>query len=375
MSARKRANTKRANTKRSNTASAIALTAAVTASAALLLTGCGPSGSAKAQAAPSGTATQPTSPSASQPTSAPTSAPTPTPSAPSTPFPTPTSSTAPVDGSPVSLNGTGGSRLTISDGTDYVVMNGTRVDFGTIVRDLSWNPAGTKAAFINGSGDLVVSNPNGSGQVVVARNPGNQVWSHPVWTSAPAQSMDLTTHSTTSLYFAASVNGASRLEAVAASAVDGTPAVALIHPEMESPQLPATGNEWPSGGDGGALAPDIAYANSGNGEVYIRDTYLRQQSYGAVQGSEPAISSDDSELVFVRSVDGHDHLFEQSQNQSQKVKDLTPDATTDYTEPTWSPDGRTIAARTPAGIVTLAADGAGAPVLVSSYAGLPAYRG
>ena len=364
--------------KRSSTASAIALTAAVTASAALLLTGCGPSGTPKAQAAPSGTATGsgPAQPSSS-PTGQPTASASPSPTGPTAaPTPFPTKSATPVSGSPVSLlNGTGSNGLTISDGTDYVVMNGTRVDFGTIVRDLSWNPAGTKAAFINGSGDLVVSNPNGSGQVVVARNPGNQVWSHPVWTAAPVQTMDQTTHSTTSLYFAASVNGVSRLEAVAASAVDGTPAVALIQPEMESPKLPATGNEWPSGGDGGATDPDIAYANSGNGEVYIRDTYLRQQSYGAVQGSEPAISSGDGELVFVRSVDGHDHLFEHTQNQSQnEAKDLTPNATTDYTEPTWSPDGRTIAARTPAGIVTLAADGAGAPVLVSSYAGLPAYR-
>jgi len=368
MSARKRS-----NNRPSNTASAIALTVAVTASAALLLTGCGPSGTAKAQAAPSGTATQPSSPSASQPTSAPT----PTPSAPSTPFPTPPNSTAPVNGSPVSLNGTGGSGLTISDGTDYVVMNGTRVDFGTIVRDLTWNPAGTKAAFINGSGDLVVSNPNGSGQVVVARNPGNQVWSHPAWESAPANYRDAATQAVTSLYFAASVNGVSRLEAVSATAVDGTPVVAQISspPGGGVPDAPTTGNAWPTSV---GPQPNIAYVNSGDGAVYIRDTYLRQLSFRSVQGSEPAFSANGDDLVFVRSVDGHDHLFEQSQNQSQTqsvVKDLTPDATTDYTEPAWSPDGRTIAARTPDGIVTLAADGVGAPFLVSGYSGLPAYRG
>jgi hypothetical protein len=365
--------------KRSSTASAIALT---TAGAALLLTGCGATGTAKAQGAPSGTATasgpaQPGSGATAQPTAQPTSRPTPAPkpsasSSSSSGSSGSAGSTAPVLGSPASVrNGTGGSGLTISDGTDYVVMNGTRVDFGTIVRDLSWNPAGTRAAFIDGSGDLVVADPDGSGQVVVARNPGNQVWSHPVWALAPTDYTDATTHVTTSLYFAATVDGVSRLEAVAAGAVHGTPAVVSIQsPSGNVPEVPSTGNAWPSGG--GAQTPDIAYANSGDGEVYIRDTFLRQQSSPAVLGSEPALSPNEDDLVFVRSVDGHDHLFEQVQ---QAVKDLTPDATTDYTEPAWSPDGRTIAARTPDGIVTLAADGVGAPVLVSGYSGLPAYRG
>ena len=84
-------------------------------------------------------------------------------------------------------NGTAHNGLTISDGTRYVVMNGTRVDFGTAVRDLSWSPDGSKAAFIDGDGDLVVSNPDGSGRVVVAKNPGGQNWSHPTWQVRPAR--------------------------------------------------------------------------------------------------------------------------------------------------------------------------------------------
>src|SRR5207248_2008147 len=35
--------------------------------------------------------------------------------------------------------------LTISDGTRHVVVNGKSIDFGTIVRDLAWNPSGSKA--------------------------------------------------------------------------------------------------------------------------------------------------------------------------------------------------------------------------------------
>ena len=363
--------------KRSSTASAIALTAAVTASAALLLTGCGPSGTPKAQAAPSGTATGsgPAQPSSS-PTDQPTASASPSPAGPTAaPTPFPTTSTTPVSGSPVSLlNGTGSNGLTISDGTDYVVMNGTRVDFGTIVRDLAWNAAGTKAAFIDGSGNLVVSNPDGSGKTVVARNPGNQVWSHPTWVVHPAGYTDPTTNAPVGLYFAASVNGVSRLEAVSATAVDATPAIVQIQGQFgtNAPKVPTTGNAWPTGG--GAHTPMLAYANS-DGEVYLRDTFLRLQSSKDAPGSEPALSPSQTatEIVFVRSVDGHDHLFEEGPNQTT-AEDLTPGATTDYTEPTWSPDGRTIAARTPQGIVTLAADGSGKPVLVSGYTGLPAYR-
>src|SRR5438445_5968385 len=67
--------------------------------------------------------------------------------------------------------------LTISDGTRHVIVNGKSIDFGTIVRDLAWNPSGSKAAFIDGRGDLVVSDPDGSHRVTVAANPGGQTWS------------------------------------------------------------------------------------------------------------------------------------------------------------------------------------------------------
>jgi Tol biopolymer transport system component len=355
--------------KRRSTASAITLAAAVTAGAALLLAGCGPASSSAAPAA-SPSALLSGSPSASAGAGAPSQAPSgqasgPAGSAPSTP----------VGGVPVSSRGGGaGNGLTISDGTDDVVVNGVRVDFGTVVRDLSWSPDGSKAAFIDGSGDLVVAHPDGSGRVVVARNPGNQVWSHPAW-QVTANDSQYEVPAKDNLFFAASVNGVSRLESVPATAVDGSPQVLQLNQaagDNVSP-LPQTGNAWPS--TGGAHGTAV-YANAGTGEVYIRDDYLRQQGMARTAGSEPALSPDEQEFVFVRSVDGHDHLFELDQDSPNgSARDLTPGATTDYTEPAWSPDGRTIAARTPAGIVTLPADGSAAPVLVSTDTGLPAYRG
>jgi Tol biopolymer transport system component len=137
--------------------------------------------------------------------------------------------------------------------------------------------------------------------------------------------------------------------------------------------VPQTGNVWP---DAAGTYGAAVYANPGTGQVYIRDDNLRQQGSALTAGSEPALApTQDQDIVFVRSVGGHDHLFvEHSTNSGPTYRDLTPDATTDYTEPAWSPDGRTIAARTPDGIVTLPADGSHAPVRVSGYKGLPAYR-
>jgi len=353
---------------RRRTSAAIALTAGITAGAALLLTACGPDGDTGAGPASPGVTTTgaanggPGSGSSgkggnggsgsAQGGGA-----------------KPVSSTAPV------LNGTGHNGLTISDGSRYVVMNGTRVDFGTAVRDLAWSPDGRKAAFVDGDGDLAVSNPDGSGRVVVAKNPGNANWSHPTWQVRPADKQN-GLPATDDLFFAVrAADGVSRLYGVPATAHRGTPE--LLHLNRESgagaQALPQTGNAWPSaaGKYGSAV-----YANSGTGEVYIRDDYLRQQGAALTAGSEPAMSpTEDQDIVFVRSVGGHDHLFlEHSTNSGPSYKDLTPNATTDYTEPAFSPDGRTIAARTPAGIVTLPADGSHAPVKVSGYLGLPAYR-
>ncbi|QMU74555.1 hypothetical protein GXW83_00905 [Streptacidiphilus sp. PB12-B1b] len=346
---------------RRRTASAIALSAAVTTGAALLLTGCGPTSPATAAGSPSAAGTRSPSPvgTATAPAQAPTAH---TPSA---------TASAPAGTAPAApLNGTGGSGLTISDGTDYVVMNGTRVDFGTVVRDLSWSPNGSRAAFIDGSGDLVVADPDGSGRVVVARNTGGQVWSHPVW-QVTAYDSQYKFPARDNLFFAVSTGGVSRLESIAATAVDGTPAPLPLGQLAGLPDLPQTGNLWPgTGGPQGAAV----YANSGNGEVYIRDDYLRQQGMARTSGSEPALAPD-GEIVFVRSVGGHDHLFELDQDSSDgAARDLTPNAATDYTEPAVSADGSTVAARTPSGIVTLPVNGSAAPVLVSGYVGLPAYR-
>lgn len=352
--------------RRTTTATAITLTMTVTAFTAALLTGCDP------VAPTSGT-------SASHPVP-----PTATPAGGSTGTGGSTGggtggtgggSDATASPAPASVvNGTAHNGLTISNGTRWVVMNGTRVDFGTAVRDLAWSPDGSKAAFIDDSGDLVVSAPDGSGRTVVARNAGGTVWSHPTWQVAPADTRD-GIPAKDNLIFAAGSGSAAVLETVPATAVDGSPKELSLNgePGPNTTQPPTTGNTWPNAaGEHGTSV----YENA-NAEVYIRDDNLRQQGSALTTGTEPAMSpEDDRDYVFVRSVAGHDHLFlgTPGSGSALTVKDLTPNATTDYTEPAFSPDSSTVAARTPGGIVTLRLDGT-SPVLVSTYTGLPAYRG
>ncbi|AUG77936.1 hypothetical protein CFP65_3129 [Kitasatospora sp. MMS16-BH015] len=361
--------------------SAVALTVAITTGATLLLTACDPSagstGSTKTDAAAQAPiAAAPVAAGAAAQSAAPSTAPS-APAAAVQPAadttPSRAASAAPQAAEPAApLNGTAHNGLTISNGTRYVVMNGTTVDFGTAVRDLAWSPDGRKAAFVDGNGDLAVAAPDGTGRITVAKHGAGETWSHPAWQVAPALA-DGTIRAKNNLQFVVTTGGTTRLETVVATGGTPQPLRLGSYSEENFSPNPETGNTWVSGGTSyGATA----YANSENGEVYYRDDNLRQQGGSVTKGSEPTISPDSRDIVFVRASHGHDHLFAyRSGRQGQPtVVDLTPNATTDYTEPTYSPDGRTIAARTADGIVTLPADGSAAPKLVSGYHGLPSYR-
>nr|WTB32337.1 hypothetical protein OG781_25225 [Streptomyces sp. NBC_00830] len=348
-----------------NRLAAIAAITLITTSSTMLLTACDPSGSpesasttaspGKSSAAPDGSSASPGKSSAASDESS---------ASPGK------SSAASASDAGATRNGTSAAnRLTISNGSNTVLMNGTSVDFGTAVRDLAWSPDGSRAAFIDGDGDLVVSAADGTGRKIVAKNPGGQTWSHPTWQVYGKDSQN--SHSgQQNLIFAAKQGGTLELDVVDATATGATPKpLALANSEDTTRQPPLTGNQWPnSGGPQGF----IAYANT-DGQVYLRDDYLRLGGGVTAKGSEPALAPDGLTVVFVRSVDGHDHLFEQT-GYERSEKDLTPNATTDYTEPAISHDGRTIAVRTPEGIYTLPIDGSVAPTQVSTRTGLPAYR-
>ncbi|MFJ5922529.1 hypothetical protein ACIQF6_07930 [Kitasatospora sp. NPDC092948] len=319
------------------------LVAAVTTGSALLLTACEPDGS------DSGTAPAPTkaadSPAAADPGAS-----------------TGGSSPAAAGGT---LNKTAGTKVTVSTGTNTVLMDGKSVDFGTVVRDLAWSPDGKHAAFIDGAGNLETSDPDGSHKTVVAKAPSGETWSHPTWQVYGA---DEPHGAGTYLLFTADDKKALKLLSVEAKAGAKPEPLHVGDSEAEKP-LPDTGNLWPnSAGKAGMTV----YANKTDGQVYFHDVLGRTNGGVITKGSQPAIS-DDGTVVFVRSTNGHAHIFAKAHDQDAKEVDLTPDATADYTEPVISHDGKNVAFRGPDGIYTVPAKG-GKPDRITDTVGLPAYR-
>ncbi|MEZ0108317.1 hypothetical protein ABH920_002315 [Catenulispora sp. EB89] len=296
------------------------------------------------------------------------------------------SSTAPTS-APAPLNATAGNGITISDGGSKILMNGTAVDFGTQVHDPSWSPDGSRVVFIDGAGNLVVANADGSGRIEAAHNPGGQTWSHPTWQTTQA---DASTNmpARSNIFFASSAGGTTLWE-VPTTAHDAQPTQLTLNGyfgEGSTPP-PVKGNKWPAaGGKYGAAV----YEHDGltSSDVYVRDDFLRQQGGLAIKdAAEPdyvlvggsASAPGTPEVVFVRKVGAHQHVFVESIQTStggaaSAARDLTPNATTDCTEPAMSPDGKTVVFSTSSGVVTVAADGSGTPAFVTNTPGFPAFR-
>ncbi|GAA1953216.1 hypothetical protein [Catenulispora subtropica] len=283
-------------------------------------------------------------------------------------------------------NGTGGTKLTVSDGSSKILMNGKAVDFGTAVYDQSWSPDGKKVAFIDDHDNLWVANADGSGKVEAAKNSTGEKWTHPAWQVAKADTQD-GVPARNNIFFA-STAGDGTLWKVVATAHDGKPeklelAGTAGENEVDPPQ---TRNMWPSaaGDFGGAI---YEHDNGSSSDIWVRDDFLRQQGDLAFKnGSEPsyaivggsANSDPTPEVVFVRTVNGHRHIFFSvlytANGDAPKAKDLTPNAAGDYVTPALSPDGKTVAYSTESGVYLISTDGSGTPKQITDKPGFPAFR-
>lgn len=138
--------------------------------------------------------------------------------------------------------------------------------------------------------------------------------------------------------------------------------------------VPQTGNTWPvAAGDTG----EAVFQNDTDGidTIYQLDNNLRDITTATGQvGFDPTIDAD-GEIVFVRQVNGRSHLLTTSETTTGFTTpvDITPNSTTDCTDPAWSPDDSLIAFATPDGVETVHPDGS-EPTMVTSTPGFPAYR-
>lgn len=291
--------------------------------------------------------------------------------------------TVPSDTAPQSPTSAAG--LTVFDGTSKVLINGALVDFGTPVHDLAWSPDGRKAAFIDGGGNLDVANPDGSGRVEVAKNPGKEKWSRPTWQVTPPDTAN-NLPARDNLFFAVDRQGTKNLFVIPATAHDGTAKRLTLNGFSGRTAVPppSSGNLWPSaaGPQGKAVYENDQGAVA---EVYIRDDYLRQQGGKLTDGAQPALFAGGGDssaygLVFIRTVNGHKHVIRQDPYNAAggglnaKWSDLTPSLTVDASAPAWSPDGKTVAFSTPGGVELVPADGSGKVSQATSTQGIPAYR-
>lgn len=298
---------------------------------------------------------------------------------------TSSSSSSPASGtsSAPALNATGGTGLTISDGSSKVLMNGESVDFGTRVLDPAWSPDGGRVAFVDGGGNLVVANADGTGRTEAAHNPGGVTWSHPTWQTTQADPQDGIPASS-HIFFASTADGATLWE-VSTDAHDAQPQKLPINGMSGRDAVPPsqTGNSWPA--SAGHFGRSVYEYDAGDThDVFVRDDFLRQQGGLAIKdAAEPGYvivggsgnNPGTGEVVFVRRVGAHEHVFvEAVDTPNATARDLTPHATTDCTEPAISPDGKTVAFSTSSGVVSVAADGTGDPAFVTHAPGFPAFR-
>lgn len=284
-------------------------------------------------------------------------------------------------------NGTAGTKLTVSDGSSTILVNGKAVDFGTAVYDQSWSPDGRKVAFIDDHDNLWVADADGSGKTEVAKNTTGEKWTHPAWQVAKADPQDGIPAKNNIFFASTGKNGT--LWGVSATAHNGKPQQLSLDGESgENMTIPPQDhNMWPStAGEYGAAVYE--HDNGSSSDVYVRDDFLRQQGGLALKNaSEPAYamvggsakSDPDPEIVFVRTVNGHRHVFLTSlripeSGVAPTPKDVTPKGLDECVSPALSPDGKLVACSSETGVYLFSADGSGTAKKVTDKPGFPSFR-
>lgn len=275
-----------------------------------------------------------------------------------------------------SHGGTTPGRLTSSDpvGSDrqdtISFAGGGSINPGIDVGSAAWSPDGSRAAFISSGADVFTTryNVNGDAWNVAVSHPNTfRDRSHPTWSSDGNLIYWSEKDSTSGLYEITSAPSAAR--------IDDSTKLARITPASDGMDYTR-----PDGGPDGTVVFQRQVDSFGM-PFGIPDVMEYVPGVGVKElfasGYSPSISPDGARIAFCRQDGNYDQLYVANLDGANAVE-LTTDAT-EKSNPTWSPDGSTIAYNSsPDGpgpnssIMTIPAAG-GTPTL-TSLKGFPAYE-
>jgi hypothetical protein len=270
-------------------------------------------------------------------------------------------------GTPVTASLPGsGSVLTSSNGQKTIKFHGdpsrTSLSSSDTVTGASWSPDGSQAAYLDQHGGVRrLRYDNGSARYVDLSPPdGEEIHGSPSWWGDGR-------------FVLAYKESASARWRVASVSIGGQlGGLEWISPYDSKHYLN------PDGGSGSLVVFQRQDDNgsgqpSGQPAVMVYDASLEYGKTKLVDdnGSNPSISPDGSRVAFVRA-----GRIVVSDLRGENEVTVTPEGV-QYDDPTWSPDGRTLAfseATSTRPVYTALADGSAAPVAVPGLNGVPAYQ-
>ncbi|NUP51168.1 MAG: hypothetical protein HOW97_28230 [Catenulispora sp.] len=275
-----------------------------------------------------------------------------------------------------STAGAANSPLTVTDGTQNVVLNGRAVQYAGNIDRGSWAPDGSRIAYVRADGAVVTERAGGEDLIVAVPAKAGVTRSHPTWADGGS-----------TLIFAEQSGTTSKIMAVAAY-TDPHDAITEYEPIglMMGPVY-TEGSERAPESNGQSVA--FVHKNSGHDEIWVQDGFGRGTAgprLATDDGTDPTLSPDGKTVVFVRTdASGDKQLWalpwdRNAEHPAGTAVQLTHDAH-DHLSPTFSPDGTRIAyengpgnGAAPTDVQSIAKDGSGQHQ-EWSHPGVPAYQG
>lgn len=262
-----------------------------------------------------------------------------------------------------SHGGTGAILTSSNTGNSISFSDGTSVSAGEVVANAAWSPDGSTAVYVSDFGAIHAIRYNGGAPYsMIDSSTGVVARSHPTWSDGGY-----------AIYWSEipSVNAPWSIEV-------STSASGWGYGQL----TPDDGMDYshPDAGPAGLLVAqrqtDVNGSPTGTPEVVKINTSTGAATVIIANASSPAVSPDGNHVTFVRSDGTNDQIWTSDMSGGNALQ-ITSNAA-DHDNPTWSPDGGTIAFNTGSSgaVATASASGSDAAEspAVDGLNGMPAYE-